>query len=175
MNAQERIAELTQKMLRRKLYAIFGKTVVPPEQLMPLLPAHLEYLISLEKRGLLFASGPLTEVGAGPLGGGGLTVLRVANATEAREIAEADWKARLTSPNPNVVRRAGPFTTRDRLELRFLVSLPSDTHARRNHHDDTCDRSGCGAVRAGSQALRGNARIRNRLLGRARELEICQS
>jgi hypothetical protein len=30
---------------------------------MPLLPAHLEYLIGLEKRGLLFASGPLTSVG----------------------------------------------------------------------------------------------------------------
>jgi uncharacterized protein len=45
-------------MLRRKLYAIFGKTVVSPEKLMPLLPAHLEYLIGLEKRGLLFASGP---------------------------------------------------------------------------------------------------------------------
>ena len=57
---------------------------------MPLLPAHLEYLIGLEKRGLLFASGPLTDVGAGPLGGGGLTVLRVANASEAREIAEAE-------------------------------------------------------------------------------------
>ena len=57
---------------------------------MPLLPAHLEYLIGLEKRGLLFASGPLTEVGAGPLGGGGLTVLRVASADEAREIAEAE-------------------------------------------------------------------------------------
>ncbi len=57
MNAQERVTELTQKMLRRKLYAIFGKTVVPPEKLMPLLPAHLEYLIGLEKRGLLFASG----------------------------------------------------------------------------------------------------------------------
>ena len=28
MKAQERVAELTQKMLRRKLYAIFGKTVV---------------------------------------------------------------------------------------------------------------------------------------------------
>jgi uncharacterized protein len=90
MNAQERVAELTQKMLRRKLYAIFGKTVVPPEQLMPLLPAHLEYLIDLEKRGLLFASGPLTEIGAGPLGGGGLTVLRVGTAAEAREIAEAE-------------------------------------------------------------------------------------
>lgn len=59
-------------------------------ELMPLLPAHLEYLIGLEKRGLLFASGPLTDVGAGPLGGGGLTVLRVANASEAREIAEAE-------------------------------------------------------------------------------------
>jgi len=57
---------------------------------MPLLPAHLGYLIGLEKRGLLFASGPLTDVGAGPLGGGGLTVLRVASAAEAREIAEAE-------------------------------------------------------------------------------------
>jgi uncharacterized protein YciI len=90
MNAQERVTELTQKMLRRKLYAIFGKTVVSPEELMPLLTAHLAYLIGLEKRGLLFASGPLTDVGAGPLGGGGLTVLRVANASEAREIAEAE-------------------------------------------------------------------------------------
>jgi uncharacterized protein YciI len=81
MDAQERVTELTQKMLRRKLYAIFGKTVVSPEKLMPLLPAHLEYLIGLEKRGLLFASGPLTEVGAGPLGGGGLTFLRVARQT----------------------------------------------------------------------------------------------
>ena len=90
MNAQELVTKLTEKMLRRKLYAIFGKTVAPPEKLMPLLPAHLEYLIGLEKKGLLFASGPLTEVGAGPLGGGGLTVLRVASAEEAREIAEAE-------------------------------------------------------------------------------------
>jgi hypothetical protein len=58
MNAQERVTELTQKMLRRKLYAIFGKTVASQEKLIPLLPAHLEYLIDLEKKGLLFASGP---------------------------------------------------------------------------------------------------------------------
>jgi uncharacterized protein YciI len=77
-------------MLRRKLYAIFAKTVVSPEKLLPLLPAHLECLIGLEKRGLLFASGPLTDVGAGPLTGGGSTFLRVASAAEAREIAEAD-------------------------------------------------------------------------------------
>jgi len=51
MNAQERIAELTQKMLKRKLYAIFGKTVVSPEELMPLLPVHLEYLMVLKSGG----------------------------------------------------------------------------------------------------------------------------
>ena len=51
VDVQERVTELTQKMLRRKLYAIFGKTVVSPEELMPLLPAHFD-LIGLEKRGL---------------------------------------------------------------------------------------------------------------------------
>ena len=90
MNAQERVTELTRKMLRRKLYAIFGKTVVSARKTDAAVAAHLEYLIGLEKRGLLFASGPLTDVGAGPLGGGGLTVLRVASADEAREIAEAE-------------------------------------------------------------------------------------
>jgi uncharacterized protein YciI len=90
MTPQERVAELTQKMLRRKLYAIFAKAAVSPDKLMPLLPAHLEYVIDLEKRGLLFASGPLTDVGAGPLSGGGLTFLRAASAAEAREIAEAE-------------------------------------------------------------------------------------
>ena len=90
MTPQERVTELTQKMLRRKLCAIFAKAVVSPDKLMPLLPAHLEYLIDLEKRGLLFASGPLTDVGAGPLSGGGLTFLRAASAAEAREIAEAE-------------------------------------------------------------------------------------
>jgi uncharacterized protein YciI len=90
MTPQERVAELAQKMLRRKLYAIFAKAVVSPDKLLPLLPAHLEYLIDLEKRGLLFASGPLTDVGAGPLSGGGLTFLRAASAAEAREIAEAE-------------------------------------------------------------------------------------
>jgi uncharacterized protein len=53
------------------------------------LPAHLEYMIGLEKRGVLFASGPLSD-GAGPPSGAGLTILRVASAEEARALAEAD-------------------------------------------------------------------------------------
>jgi uncharacterized protein YciI len=58
--------------------------------LKPLLPAHLEYMIGLEKRGLLFASGPLSDGGAGSPNGAGLTILRAANAQEARALAEAD-------------------------------------------------------------------------------------
>jgi uncharacterized protein YciI len=76
-------------MLRRKFYAVLSQPSPTPEKLTPLLPAHLEYMIGLEKRGLLFASGPLSD-GAGPPNGAGLTILRVSSAREARELAEAD-------------------------------------------------------------------------------------
>ena len=46
-------------------------------------------MIGLEKRGLLFASGPLNEADAPP-SGHGLTILRVKDAAEARRIAEAE-------------------------------------------------------------------------------------
>lgn len=89
MSVDERIAALTQKMLRRKLYAVISAASPAPEKLKALLPAHLEYMIGLEKRGVLFASGPLTE-GEGPPTGAGLTILRAANAAAARELADAD-------------------------------------------------------------------------------------
>ena len=89
MTVDERIAELTRNMLRRKFYAVLSQPSPTPEKLKPLLPAHLEYMIGLEKRGLLFASGPLSD-GEGPPSGAGLTILRAANAREAREIALAD-------------------------------------------------------------------------------------
>jgi uncharacterized protein len=89
MSVDVRIAELTQKMLRRKLYAVLSHPSPSPEKLKALLPSHLEYMISLEKRGVLFASGPLTD-GDGPPTGAGLTVLRVADFDEARALAEAD-------------------------------------------------------------------------------------
>jgi uncharacterized protein len=90
MNVQEQVTALTQKMLKAQTLRDIWQDSSTSGTPDALLPAHLEYLIGLERRGLLFASGPLTEVGAGPLGGGGLTVLRVASAAEAREIAEAE-------------------------------------------------------------------------------------
>jgi uncharacterized protein len=89
MDLDQRIAELTQKMLRRKFYAVLSQPSPAPEKLKPLLAAHLEYMIGLEKRGVLFASGPLSD-GAGPPTGAGLTILRAASAEAARALAEAD-------------------------------------------------------------------------------------
>jgi uncharacterized protein YciI len=86
---EERAAELMRKMLRKRLYVLISKPAVPPEQLKPFLLAHLEYMIGLEKRGLVFASGPLAD-GEGPPTGQGLTVLRAGSAAEARALAEAD-------------------------------------------------------------------------------------
>jgi uncharacterized protein YciI len=89
MNEEARAAELMGRMLRKKLYVLISKPLVAPEKLKPLLATHLDYMIDLERRGLLFASGPLTEAG-GAASGHGLTILRVKDAAEARRIAEAE-------------------------------------------------------------------------------------
>jgi uncharacterized protein len=86
---QERIRELTKTMLRKKLYVVLSKGGAAPEKIAEHLPRHLEYMIGLEKKGVLFASGPLAEAD-GKTRGDGLTILRAASAQAAREIAEAD-------------------------------------------------------------------------------------
>ena len=76
-------------MLRKKLYVVLSKGVATAEQIGEVLPQHLEYMIGLEKNGVLFVSGPLTAA-AGQLAGDGLTILRAASADEARRIAATD-------------------------------------------------------------------------------------
>ena len=88
-DAQSRIYELTKTMLRKKLYVVLSKGGAAPERLAELLPKHLEYMIGLEKAGVLFASGPLAA-SDGTTRGDGLTILRAANVEAARKIAEAD-------------------------------------------------------------------------------------
>ncbi len=88
-STQERIRELTQRMLRKKLYVILSKGGATPEQIGAVLPQHLDYMIALEKKGVLFASGPLTAAEGMPVGDG-LTILRAGSAEEARAIAAAD-------------------------------------------------------------------------------------
>ena len=75
---QERIRELTKSMLRKKLYVVLSKGGAAPKKIAEHLPRHLEYMIGLEKKGVLFASGPLVEAD-GKTRGDGLTILRAAS------------------------------------------------------------------------------------------------
>lgn len=88
-SAEERIRQLTQRMLRKKLYVVLSKGNATPEQIGGLLPQHLEYMIGLEKKGVLFASGPLGAAAGAPAGDG-LTILRADSADDARRIASED-------------------------------------------------------------------------------------
>ncbi len=88
-SAEERIRELSKGMLRKKLYVILSTGGATQEQLGAVLPEHLQYMIGLEKQGILFASGPLTAAPGKPLGDG-LTILRAASEDDARKIASAD-------------------------------------------------------------------------------------
>jgi uncharacterized protein len=88
-DTDERIRTLTKSMLRKRLYVVLSKGGAAPEKIAELLPKHLEYMIGLEKAGVLFASGPLAEAD-GKIRGDGLTILRAPSAQAARQIAEAD-------------------------------------------------------------------------------------
>jgi uncharacterized protein YciI len=85
-SAEERIRQLTQGMLRKTLYVVLWTGGASRDRLRDLLPSHLEFMIDLEKRGILFASGPLD----GGARGDGLTILRAASLDEAKEIANRD-------------------------------------------------------------------------------------
>jgi uncharacterized protein len=86
---EQRIRELTKTMLRKKLYVVLSKGRATADDIAQHLPRHLEYMIDLEKKGVLFASGPLAEAD-GATRGDGLTILRAGSAAAARKIAEAD-------------------------------------------------------------------------------------
>jgi hypothetical protein len=87
--SEERIRELTRTMLRKRLYVVLSKGGAAAGEIARLLPAHLEYMIGLEKQGVLFASGPLAAAD-GAIRGDGLTILRAESAEAARTIAAAD-------------------------------------------------------------------------------------
>jgi uncharacterized protein YciI len=102
-SGEERIRQLTGRMLRKKLYVVLSKGGATADQIAAVLPDHLEYMIGLEKTGVLFASGPLTATANQPAGDG-LTILRASSADEARTIAATD---------PFVVNKLRTFEVRE--------------------------------------------------------------
>ena len=116
-SGEERIRQLTQRMLRKKLYVILSKGDATAEQIGAVLPQHLEYMIGLEKKGVLFASGPLTAAAGAPAGDG-LTILRAASAEEARadrirrsvrRQQAPQLRGARVDPDGGLVRREGEF------------------------------------------------------------------
>jgi uncharacterized protein len=75
--------------VRLGLWLVRWVPLVPAADLDPVLRAHLEYVVGLERRGLVFASGPVTDPD-GTFRGEGLTVLRAGSADQARALAGAD-------------------------------------------------------------------------------------
>src|SRR5258708_38944224 len=72
---QDEINELTSRMLQRELYVVLTTPTRPVSELLPLLPDHLNYMIDLEKRVILFASSPFLA-GKTLLPRTGMTTLR---------------------------------------------------------------------------------------------------
>ena len=86
----EEVLKASSGMLQKRLYAI---STVPVSGLGPVLAKmeeHLAYQVDLERRGLMFAAGPLFTEDEQHWLGEGLVIVRAASRAEAVAIAERD-------------------------------------------------------------------------------------
>jgi uncharacterized protein len=88
-DASERVRELSARFLKLQLWVVLATAIMPLDQLLAAAPDHIAYMIDLEQRGLLFASGPLLDEQQ-RFAGRGLTILRAGSRAEALELAQAD-------------------------------------------------------------------------------------
>jgi uncharacterized protein YciI len=79
----------TKDMLQKDLYVIFTRAIAPREEIMKMLPQHLERQVELEKQGILFAAGPM-EPEDSDKPRTGMIIVRADSFKHANEIAMAD-------------------------------------------------------------------------------------
>jgi uncharacterized protein YciI len=84
----EPVQQMTRKMLGKQFYVIHTTPIAPRDQIMAMLPAHLEHQVRLEKAGIMFGAGPMIEEDGSPAGG--LIVIRADSFMAARKIADSD-------------------------------------------------------------------------------------
>ena len=84
----DKIAELLKPMLKKRLFVALSKAVARPEQMLPFVVEHLEYMNQLENEGKLFASGPFIQEDV--LVGDGLTILQTTTLEEAHALISAE-------------------------------------------------------------------------------------
>ena len=80
---------LHEKMLRKRLWVVITKAVASGEELSKVLPAHLAHQIRLEKEGIMFGAGPLSNADGSPTGTG-MIIIRAETESAARRIADQD-------------------------------------------------------------------------------------
>jgi uncharacterized protein len=85
-NPQDKIAALLAPMLKQRLFVALSTARASAEQMLPHVTDHLEYMNSLEEKGVLFASGPFIQPGV--LVGDGLTIFQTNTLEEARALME---------------------------------------------------------------------------------------
>jgi len=81
--------DLVAKMYGKKFWVVITKAEKPREEIAKHIVEHLHHQIKLEKDGIMFGAGPLTNPDIPP-GSLGLIVIRAENETEARRIADSD-------------------------------------------------------------------------------------
>ena len=84
---QAEIDRLQAKMLKRSFY-VMSRTVVDGPKFKQALPDHLHWLIDLEDKGFIFASGPAFKRDDTPAPG--MTIFRAADFEHAERLAASD-------------------------------------------------------------------------------------
>ena len=88
VDAEQQHHDLTKGFLRKELYVIVTTPVAPRAELDKLLAQHLAHQIRLEKQGIMFAAGPMTDDSGARVGG--MIVIRAESFAAARAIADSD-------------------------------------------------------------------------------------
>jgi uncharacterized protein len=84
----DKITQLLKPTLKKRLFVALSKAVARPEEMLPFVAEHLEYMNQLENEGKLFASGPFNQDGV--LVGDGLTILQTSTLEEAQALISAE-------------------------------------------------------------------------------------
>jgi uncharacterized protein YciI len=114
MNRQDEAGE-TIEPHRRRLFLVTMTADVAPDRLMPHLADHLEYMTELDRRGVLFASGPFVSADGAPTG----------EASPQRWVSRARLSAQLAGGIREDWRHAGAVSGTNRRRGQPRPFLPS--------------------------------------------------
>ena len=73
-----------------ELYVVESTPAIAPDDMLEILPDHLDYQKQMEEEGKLFLAGPLSDTSGEEMTGGGMIVYRASSMEEAMAITSND-------------------------------------------------------------------------------------